>query len=50
MKQVRSSLVTLSQIWVTAMRHKLKTATFFWPGSDVFINGTLPNLYRKYDR
>uniref|UniRef100_H2V879 Ectonucleotide pyrophosphatase/phosphodiesterase 1 n=1 Tax=Takifugu rubripes TaxID=31033 RepID=H2V879_TAKRU len=37
-------------IWVTAMRQKLKTATFFWPGSDVAINGTFPNLYKKYDR
>ncbi|TNM94798.1 hypothetical protein fugu_017557 [Takifugu bimaculatus] len=37
-------------IWVTAIRQKLKTATFFWPGSDVAINGTFPNLYKKYDR
>lgn len=37
-------------IWVTAMRQKLKTATFFWPGSDVAINGTYPNFYKKYDK
>uniref|UniRef100_A0AAQ5WYY8 Extracellular Endonuclease subunit A domain-containing protein n=1 Tax=Amphiprion ocellaris TaxID=80972 RepID=A0AAQ5WYY8_AMPOC len=37
-------------IWVTAMRQKLKTATFFWPGSDVAINGTFPNFYMKYDQ
>ncbi|CAG09202.1 unnamed protein product, partial [Tetraodon nigroviridis] len=44
------ALLPFSQIWVTAMHHKLKTATFFWPGSDVSINGTFPNLYKKYDR
>uniref|UniRef100_A0A3Q1G9G1 Ectonucleotide pyrophosphatase/phosphodiesterase 1 n=1 Tax=Acanthochromis polyacanthus TaxID=80966 RepID=A0A3Q1G9G1_9TELE len=37
-------------IWVTAMRQKLKTATFFWPGSDVAINGTYPNIHMKYDK
>ncbi|XP_037541482.1 ectonucleotide pyrophosphatase/phosphodiesterase family member 1 [Nematolebias whitei] len=37
-------------IWITAMQQKLKTATFFWPGSDVPINGTHPNFYKKYDR
>uniref|UniRef100_A0A3P9MDC3 Ectonucleotide pyrophosphatase/phosphodiesterase family member 1 n=1 Tax=Oryzias latipes TaxID=8090 RepID=A0A3P9MDC3_ORYLA len=28
-------------IWITAMHQKLKAATYFWPGSDVAINGTL---------
>nr|XP_046228591.1 ectonucleotide pyrophosphatase/phosphodiesterase family member 1 [Scatophagus argus] len=37
-------------VWLTAMRHKLKTGTFFWPGSDVAINGTFPDLYKKYDK
>ncbi|KAK2856098.1 hypothetical protein Q5P01_004833 [Channa striata] len=37
-------------VWVTAIHQKLKTATFFWPGSDVAINGTYPNLYKKYDK
>ncbi|KAM9338974.1 ectonucleotide pyrophosphatase/phosphodiesterase family member 1 [Symphorus nematophorus] len=37
-------------VWVTAMRQKLKTATFFWPGSDVAINGTFPNFYKVYDK
>ncbi|XP_018517219.1 ectonucleotide pyrophosphatase/phosphodiesterase family member 1 [Lates calcarifer] len=37
-------------VWVTAMRQKLKTGTFFWPGSDVAINGTFPNLYKVYDK
>ncbi|XP_040919998.1 ectonucleotide pyrophosphatase/phosphodiesterase family member 1 [Toxotes jaculatrix] len=37
-------------VWVTAMHHKLKTGTFFWPGSDVAINGTFPDLYKIYDK
>uniref|UniRef100_A0A8C6SQD6 Ectonucleotide pyrophosphatase/phosphodiesterase 1 n=1 Tax=Neogobius melanostomus TaxID=47308 RepID=A0A8C6SQD6_9GOBI len=32
-------------VWVTAMRQNLKTATFFWPGSDVNITGTFPTFY-----
>ncbi|XP_038147817.1 ectonucleotide pyrophosphatase/phosphodiesterase family member 1 isoform X1 [Cyprinodon tularosa] len=37
-------------VWITAMQQKLKTATFFWPGSDVEINGSFPNFYKKYDK
>ncbi|KAI3364194.1 hypothetical protein L3Q82_011011, partial [Scortum barcoo] len=37
-------------IWLTAMRHKLKTGTFFWPGSDVAINGTFPNFYKLFNK
>uniref|UniRef100_A0A674I5V5 Ectonucleotide pyrophosphatase/phosphodiesterase 3 n=1 Tax=Terrapene triunguis TaxID=2587831 RepID=A0A674I5V5_9SAUR len=37
-------------IWLTAMYQNLKTGTFFWPGSDVPINGTYPNLYRLYNK
>uniref|UniRef100_A0A672HEY9 Ectonucleotide pyrophosphatase/phosphodiesterase 1 n=1 Tax=Salarias fasciatus TaxID=181472 RepID=A0A672HEY9_SALFA len=37
-------------VWVTASRQKLKTATFFWPGSDVAVNGTFPTLYKIYDK
>uniref|UniRef100_A0A671UR87 Ectonucleotide pyrophosphatase/phosphodiesterase 1 n=1 Tax=Sparus aurata TaxID=8175 RepID=A0A671UR87_SPAAU len=36
-------------VWITAMRQKLKTGTFFWPGSDVAINGTHPDYYMVYD-
>ncbi|XP_053193105.1 ectonucleotide pyrophosphatase/phosphodiesterase family member 1 [Scomber japonicus] len=36
-------------VWITAMHQKQKAGTFFWPGSDVAINGTLPNFYKKYD-
>ncbi|ROL46281.1 Ectonucleotide pyrophosphatase/phosphodiesterase family member 1 [Anabarilius grahami] len=37
-------------VWLTAMRNKLKTATCFWPGSDVKINGQYPNFWMKYNR
>ncbi|XP_063757924.1 ectonucleotide pyrophosphatase/phosphodiesterase family member 1 isoform X2 [Eleginops maclovinus] len=37
-------------VWITAMHHKLKAGTFFWPGSDVKINGTYPNLFKSYDK
>uniref|UniRef100_A0A672M9R0 SMB domain-containing protein n=1 Tax=Sinocyclocheilus grahami TaxID=75366 RepID=A0A672M9R0_SINGR len=32
-------------VWLTAMRNKLKTATFFWPGSDVKVNGRYPDFW-----
>ncbi|XP_062324302.1 ectonucleotide pyrophosphatase/phosphodiesterase family member 1 [Osmerus eperlanus] len=37
-------------IWLTAMYNNLKSATFFWPGSDVDIKGRFPDYYKKYDR
>ncbi|MEE6475676.1 hypothetical protein FKM82_010835 [Ascaphus truei] len=37
-------------LWLTAMNQGLKTATFFWPGSDVKINGTYPDIYKIYNR
>ncbi|KAH0622305.1 hypothetical protein JD844_024492 [Phrynosoma platyrhinos] len=40
------SIVT---IWLTAMYQGLKSATFFWPASDVDVNGTFPNFYRIYN-
>ncbi|XP_064505541.1 ectonucleotide pyrophosphatase/phosphodiesterase family member 3 [Pseudopipra pipra] len=36
-------------IWLTAMYQNLKAGTFFWPGSDVKINGTYPNLYTVFN-
>ncbi|XP_073787436.1 venom phosphodiesterase CdcPDE [Danio rerio] len=36
-------------IWNTAMYQGLKAGTFFWPGSDVPINGTFPDLYMDFD-
>ncbi|KAJ7988030.1 hypothetical protein DPEC_G00319400 [Dallia pectoralis] len=37
-------------VWLTAMYNKLKSATFFWPGSDVAIQGRLPDFYHLYDK
>ncbi|KAK1789431.1 hypothetical protein P4O66_015360 [Electrophorus voltai] len=36
-------------IWHTARYQGLRAGTFFWPGSDVKINGTFPHLYEKYN-
>ncbi|KAI4891327.1 hypothetical protein NFI96_013318 [Prochilodus magdalenae] len=36
-------------VWLTAMKNKLKAGTFFWPGSDVAVQGRFPDLYEKYD-
>ncbi|KAL4236876.1 ectonucleotide pyrophosphatase phosphodiesterase [Mactra antiquata] len=36
-------------IWHTAMKQGLKTATYFWPGSDVNISGSYPDIYKPYD-
>uniref|UniRef100_A0A8C6TQ64 Ectonucleotide pyrophosphatase/phosphodiesterase family member 3 n=1 Tax=Neogobius melanostomus TaxID=47308 RepID=A0A8C6TQ64_9GOBI len=36
-------------IWHTAAYQGLKSATFFWPGSDVKVNGSFPDIYRPYD-
>ncbi|XP_042897512.1 ectonucleotide pyrophosphatase/phosphodiesterase family member 3 isoform X2 [Parasteatoda tepidariorum] len=35
-------------IWVTALKQGKKTASFYWPGSDVKINNVLPTYSRKY--
>ncbi|RXM35055.1 Ectonucleotide pyrophosphatase/phosphodiesterase family member 1 [Acipenser ruthenus] len=37
-------------IWLTAKYHNLKSGTFFWPGSDVAINETYPDIYQMYNR
>ncbi|XP_049607710.1 venom phosphodiesterase 1 isoform X3 [Syngnathus scovelli] len=36
-------------VWHTAKYQGLKSGTFFWPGSDVKINGSFPDIYRPYD-
>lgn len=36
-------------IWLTAMYQGLKAGTFFWPGSDVAINGSFPTYYQLYN-
>ncbi|KAI5094369.1 ectonucleotide pyrophosphatase/phosphodiesterase family member 1 isoform X1, partial [Silurus meridionalis] len=37
-------------VWLTAMNNQLKSGTFFWPGSDVAIQGQYPNFHKKYNR
>ncbi|KAK6489736.1 ectonucleotide pyrophosphatase/phosphodiesterase family member 3-like [Huso huso] len=37
-------------IWLTAKYHNLKSGTFFWPGSDVAINETYPDIYQIYSK
>jgi len=36
-------------IWTTAHHHGLVTASYFWPGSDVVIDGDRPDYYYAYD-
>lgn len=36
-------------IWVTARRAGLKSATYFWPGSEAEVRGLRPNIYLKYN-
>ncbi|XP_035215665.1 ectonucleotide pyrophosphatase/phosphodiesterase family member 3-like isoform X2 [Stegodyphus dumicola] len=35
-------------IWITAEKQGKKAACFFWPGSDIKINGSLPSYFKKY--
>jgi predicted AlkP superfamily pyrophosphatase or phosphodiesterase len=37
-------------VWNTARRQGLRTASMFWPGSDVAIGGQQPHDWRPYDR
>ena len=36
-------------LWLTAQRQGLHTAVFYWPGSDVAIDGHYPDLWHSYD-
>lgn len=36
-------------IWVTAARQGLRTATYFWPGSEAEIHGVRPTYWIPYD-
>ncbi|NWS23007.1 ENPP3 phosphodiesterase, partial [Pachyramphus minor] len=49
MEKFNSSWWKGQPIWLTAMYQNLKAGTFFWPGSDVPINGTYPNLYTIFN-
>ncbi|XP_071132341.1 ectonucleotide pyrophosphatase/phosphodiesterase family member 5-like [Mytilus edulis] len=37
-------------IWVTARRQNLKSATYFWPGSEAEIRGYRPNIWKHYNQ
>lgn len=36
-------------IWITAQNQGIKTASFFWVGTDVAIQGKHPDLWKTYD-
>lgn len=36
--------------WNTAEKHNIKSAVFFWPGSEAPINGMRPSYYKTYDK
>lgn len=36
-------------IWVTAEKQNVKTAAYFWVGSETPIHGWLPSIYKKYE-
>uniref|UniRef100_A0A8C9DIY5 Ectonucleotide pyrophosphatase/phosphodiesterase family member 3 n=1 Tax=Prolemur simus TaxID=1328070 RepID=A0A8C9DIY5_PROSS len=36
-------------MWLTAMYQGLKAGTYFWPGSEVAINGSFPSIYVTYN-
>jgi len=36
-------------IWVTAERHGIRSATYFWPGSEAAIEGVRPTYYKIFD-
>jgi len=37
-------------IWITAQNQGVKTASCFWVGSDVAINGKHPDIWKMYDQ
>ena len=37
-------------IWVTAEKQGIRTATMFWPGSEVAIRGKRPSDWQRYDQ
>lgn len=36
-------------IWLTAQRQGKHTAVFYWPGSDVAVNGKYPDVWHHYE-
>ncbi|KAK3092134.1 hypothetical protein FSP39_025474 [Pinctada imbricata] len=47
---IRSKWWEGEPIWVTARRQGLKSATYFWPGSEWEINGFRPNYWVRYNK
>ena len=43
------SFYGMEPIWVTAEKNGLKSATYFWIGSEAEINGYRPSIYKNYD-
>lgn len=37
-------------IWITAQQQGLRTAAFFWPGTEADIQGRRPDKWMKYDK
>lgn len=37
-------------IWITAQKQGLRTATVYWPGSDVAIDGRHPDTWQNYEK
>ena len=42
-----SSFYGAEPIWVTAEKNKLKSASYFWVGSEAL--GKTPSIYKDYD-
>lgn len=36
-------------LWITARRQGKRTAVFYWPGSDVAIQGQYPDVWHRYE-
>ncbi|XP_019615525.1 PREDICTED: venom phosphodiesterase 2-like [Branchiostoma belcheri] len=36
-------------LWNTVQKQGKRSGTFFWPGSDVSVDGMYPDYYRRYD-
>lgn len=36
-------------LWVLAEKQGVRSAAYFWPGSDVDVQGTRPGIYHNYD-
>lgn len=49
-KAVQNAAFYLGEpIWVTAEKQHVRSASFFWPGSEAAIEGIYPDIWKKYD-